>query len=136
MLSSFYTTSTSLHNIINCLIICRAGLSTIFHGFSMIILFSLTQFTTIVILNLNYESLSNSQSLYEDLFITFPIFITINLTQPASKLSKELPLSSFFSLRNIVSMLGQLLIQCLAQLSFVLYITSLDYFHKRQILSE
>ena len=33
-------------------------------------------------------------------------------------------------------MLGQLLIQFLAQLSFVLYITSLDYFHKRQAISE
>jgi len=88
MLSSFYTTSTNLHSIVDLLILCRAGLSTIFHGFGMIILFSLVQFTTIVILNMNYESLTNDQSLYEDLFLTFPIFITINLTKPASKLSK------------------------------------------------
>lgn len=54
----------------------------------MMILFSLIQFTTVAILNLNYQNLSSDQSLYEDLFITFPIYITINLTQPASTLSK------------------------------------------------
>lgn len=63
--------------------------------------------------------------LYEDLFVTFPIFITINLTQPASKLSKELPPNSFFSLRNIFSTGGLLLIQFLTQLGFTLFVFSL-----------
>lgn len=88
LLSSFYTSSTSLKSIVSSLRVCRAGLSTNFHGFSMMILFSLIQFTTYAILNLNYQTLTSDQSLYEDLFITFPIYITINLTQPASSLSK------------------------------------------------
>jgi len=74
--------------------------------------------------------------LYEDLFITFPIFITINLTQPSSKLSKELPPNSFFSCRQIVSMTGQLIIQFLAQLGFILYVLSIDYFHELKVSSE
>ena len=63
--------------------------------------------------------------LFDDIFVTFPIFITINLTQPASKLSKELPPNSFFCLRNMVSMGGQLLIQFLAQLGFALFVFSM-----------
>jgi len=66
--------------------------------------------------------------LFDDLFVTFPIFITINLTLPASKLSKELPPNSFFSLRNMISMIGQLIIQFFAQLGFVLFVFSMDHF--------
>ena len=65
-------------------------------------------------------------------FITFPIFVTINLTQPASTLSKELPPNSFFSLRNVLSMAGQLLIQFLAQLGFILYVLSLEFFKQER----
>lgn len=92
------------------------------------ILFSLIQVTTVAILNCNYQGLTNGQMLYEDLFITFPIFVTINLTLPASKLSKELPANSFFSLRNISSMGGQLVIQFVTQLGFILYVLSIDSF--------
>ena len=91
----------------------------------MMILFTMTQFTTVVILNYNYENISDDQMLYEDLIVTFPIFITINLTQPASKLSKQLPPSSFFGLKNMLSMGGVWLIQFLIQLGFTLYVYTL-----------
>ena len=128
LLSNFYSNSKTLLTVVDCLRICRAGLSTNFHGFSMMILFTMTQFTTVAILNYNYETISDDQMLYEDLFVTFPIFITINLTQPASKLSKQLPPNSFFGLKNMLSMGGQLLIQFLAQMGFALYVFSLDHF--------
>jgi magnesium-transporting ATPase (P-type) len=80
--------------------------------------------------------MTSDQMLYEDLFITFPIFITLNLTQPSSKLSKELPPNSFFSSRQIVSMVGQLIIQFLAQLGFILYVLSIDYFHALKLTSK
>jgi magnesium-transporting ATPase (P-type) len=121
---------------VTCLRICRAGLSTNFHGFGMMILFSLIQFTTFAILNLNYQTLTNDQSLYEDLFITFPIFITLNLTQPATTLSKELPPNSFFSLRNVLSMCGQLIIQFLVQLGFILYVLSLNEFSQERLQAQ
>ena len=124
MLSSFHTSSASLRSIVDCLRICRAGLSTNFHGFSMMILFTLTQFSTVAILNFHYETLTDTQMLYEDLFITFPIFVTLYMTEPASKLSRELPPSSFFSLRHMTSMIGQLLIQFFAQLGFILFVRS------------
>lgn len=54
LLSNFFSKSQSLQTIVDCLRICRAGLSTNFHGFSMMILFTLTQFTTVAILNYNY----------------------------------------------------------------------------------
>ena len=59
--------------------------------------------------------------LYEDLFVTFPIFVTINMTLPSSKLSKELPSGSFFSPRSLASMIGQFVIQFLAQIIFINY---------------
>ena len=88
LLSSFHTESKTLSCITQCLIICRAALATNFHCFSMMILFSLVQFTTVAILEYNYQIITDDQMLYEDLFVTFPIFITINLTLPVSKLSK------------------------------------------------
>jgi hypothetical protein len=47
MLSSFHTNSKSLKNVKDCLIICRAALATNFHCVSMMILFSMVQFTTV-----------------------------------------------------------------------------------------
>ena len=90
----------------------------------------MTQFTTVAILNYNYENITDDQMLYEDLLVTFPIFITINLTQPASKLSKQLPPSSFFGLRTMLSMGGQLFIQFMSQLGFTLFVYSLEHFEK------
>lgn len=66
--------------------------------------------------------------LYEDLFVTFPIFITLNLTKPSSRLSKDRPLTSFFDPKAVVSMLGQIILQFLAQFGFVLYLLSYKEF--------
>lgn len=88
MLSSFHTNSKSLKCVTNCLIICRAALATNFHCFSMMVLFSMVQFTTIANLYAHHQSMSDLQMLYEDLFVTFPIFVTINMTLPVSKLSR------------------------------------------------
>ena len=128
MLSSFHTNQKSLKCIIECLIICRAALATNFHCFSMMILFSMIQFTTIVNLYFHRQNLSDFQMLYEDLIVTFPIFVTINMTSPVSRLSKELPPQSFFSVRALASMIGQFLIQLITQSVFITYIFNLRYF--------
>ena len=91
----------------------------------MMVLFSLIQFTTVSILQYNYQTITDSQMLYEDLFITFPIFITLNMTQPAEKLSKERPQGSFFSLRCLLAMGGQASIQLIAQLALTGYLLSI-----------
>ena len=64
LLSNFYSNSKTLKTVVDCLRICRAGLSTNFHGFSMMILFTMTQFTTVAILNYNYETITDDQMLY------------------------------------------------------------------------
>jgi magnesium-transporting ATPase (P-type) len=128
MLSSFHTNQKSLKCITECLIICRAALATNFHCFSMMILFSMIQFTTIVNLYFHRQNLSDFQMLYEDLIVTFPIFVTINMTSPVSRLSKELPPQSFFSVRALASMIGQFLIQLITQSVFITYIFNLRYF--------
>ncbi len=63
--------------------------------------------------------------LYEDLFVTFPIFVTINMTLPAKKLSKEVPSGSFFSPRSLASMIGQFIIQFIVQIVFINYMFSI-----------
>jgi cation-transporting ATPase 13A3/4/5 len=125
MLSSFHTSHQTIKCIPKCLSICRAALSTNFHCFSMMILFSLIQFTTVVNLYYRYQNLNDQQYLYEDLFVTFPIFVTINLTSPVDKLSKELPPKSFFSLRALTSMIGQFIIQLITQILFTRYLSTL-----------
>lgn len=94
------------------------------------ILFSLVQFTTVVNLYFRYQNLTDSQYLYEDLVVTFPIFVTINLTSPVNKLSRELPPKSFFSARPLASMIGQFLIQLITQICFINYLSSLQIFHE------
>jgi magnesium-transporting ATPase (P-type) len=94
----------------------------------MMILFSMIQFTTIVNLYFHRQNLSDFQMLYEDLIVTFPIFVTINMTSPVSRLSKELPPQSFFSVRALASMIGQFLIQLITQSVFITYIFNLRYF--------
>ena len=59
--------------------------------------------------------------------MTFPIFVTINMTMPVSRLSKELPPKSFFSPRPLASMVGQFLIQLITQVLFINYIFGLEY---------
>lgn len=118
--------------IFNCLRICRAGLATNFHVFSMNILFSLIQFTTVSLLYANYQGITNLQMLYQDFFISFPIFITINLTKPASRLSKQKPLTSFFHIKVLSSMLGQTFLQFMAQLSFILYLHTFREFRNEK----
>ncbi len=98
----------------------------------MLILFAMIQATTISILYLNYQMITDQQNLYEDLFITLPIFFTINLTKPATKLSKELPSKSFFSLRPMMSMIGQFLIQLAAQLALLTYLLRFDVFQNEK----
>lgn len=128
LLSSFHTQSNSMQTVINCLKICRAGLSTNFQCFNMMILFSVTQFTTAAMLEYNYQTISSDQMLYEDLFVTFPIFITMNMTQPTDKLSRERPICSFFSLRALLSMGGLMVFQLLAQITFFIYLSIFSIF--------
>lgn len=128
MLSSFHTSQKSMKCITNCLVVCRAALATNFHCFSMMVLFAIVQYTTVVNLYFRYQNLTDWQYLYEDLFVTFPIFITVNMTSPVDRLSKELPPYSFFSCRALTSMVGQFLIQFATQMAFITYLFSLDMF--------
>lgn len=50
------------------------------------------------------------------------------MTKASSKLSKQRPLNSFFDKKALVSMIGQLILQFLAQLSFILYLLSFQEF--------
>jgi magnesium-transporting ATPase (P-type) len=115
----FSSLDSKLPSIIDLLRVCRAGLSTNFQTFKMMCQFSLMEFTTMVILYLNYEELNNTESLYIDLFVMCPIFVTLCMTEPCSTLSKYVPPASLFSLFNLLSMLGLFLIQLLGQIFIV-----------------
>ncbi len=67
--------------------------------------------------------------------MTFPIFVTLNLTKPSSRLSKERPMTSFFDAKAVASMLGQVFLQFFAQLGFLLYLISYKEFQEEKNLA-
>lgn len=79
-LSHFSASKTNIGSVINLLRVCKATLSCNFQTFRMMCLFSLTEFTTSVILFMNYQTLNDTQNLYIDLFIMCPIFVSLCLT--------------------------------------------------------
>lgn len=115
----FSSVGSRLSSIIDLLRVCRAGLSTNYQTFKMMCQFSLMEFTTMVVLYLNYEELNNTENLYIDLFIMCPIFVTLSLTEPCDTLSKYVPPASLFSRFNMLSMLGLFLIQLSGQIFIV-----------------
>ena len=93
----------------------RCAIVTSFQCFQYMALYSMIQFTTIIILYLEGANLSDMAYLYIDLFIIIPLCLTMSWTRPADCLSSRQPTGSLISLRILSSVIGQTLIQASAQ---------------------
>jgi cation-transporting ATPase 13A3/4/5 len=85
----------------------RCSLAISLQEFKFMALYSMTQFTSVLILYWYGINLSDIQFLIEDLFIVLPLAIVLGYTGPAKVLSKQRPVGSLIS----VSVLGSVLVQ-------------------------
>jgi len=79
----------------------RSSLATSFQLFRFMALYSMTQFTTAILVTFNSSFLGNWQYLYEDLWIVFPLVILMGQSRSANKLSRKRPSGRLFSVINL-----------------------------------
>jgi cation-transporting ATPase 13A2 len=81
---------------------CRAALSTNYSLFNIMALYSLIQYTTVIVCQFYYSYPSDFQFLYWDLFCNFFFFLTFAYTGTHPLLSKQAPKASLFTVSNTV----------------------------------
>eukprot|EP00026_Physarum_polycephalum_P000896 Phypoly_transcript_00897.p1 GENE.Phypoly_transcript_00897~~Phypoly_transcript_00897.p1 ORF type:complete len:1207 (+),score=214.54 Phypoly_transcript_00897:143-3763(+) len=86
----------------------RSSLATSFQLFRFMALYSMTQFTTAILVTFNASFLGNWQYLYEDLWIVFPLVILLGQSRSAKSLSKKRPSGRLFSVFNLSSTMSHI----------------------------
>lgn len=98
----------------------RCALVTSFAIFKYMVLYSVIQFSTILILYTYCSTLGNFQFLYIDLVVTASIAFSMGLQRPPStKLVPERPSSSLISLVNVIPLLAQIATCVLLQVAAI-----------------
>jgi len=103
----------------------RTAIVTSFQMFKFMALYSMIQFTSVILLYFIGNNLGDWQYLYIDLFVIIPLSLTMARTGAHSKLSKIMPIGKLISFINLFSVMGQILLQ--AGFQIILY-----FFLKRQ----
>lgn len=94
----------------------RASLSGTFNIFKYVVVESMVQFISIIILYTIASGLSPWQYFYCDVFLSGPLFLTMTRIKPSQKLSKSLPEGELMSVPVIFSVLTQLATHIIFQL--------------------
>ncbi|EPZ31935.1 Cation-transporting P-type ATPase, subfamily V domain-containing protein [Rozella allomycis CSF55] len=94
----------------------RAALVTSFSCFKYMALYSIIQFTSVILLYTQMASLADPQYLYIDLFIVFPLTLTMGRFNSNTKISKKRPTANILSPKVLVSLIGHILIQIIFQI--------------------
>eukprot|EP01016_Furgasonia_blochmanni_P055327 TRINITY_DN9233_c0_g1_i2.p1 TRINITY_DN9233_c0_g1~~TRINITY_DN9233_c0_g1_i2.p1 ORF type:complete len:273 (-),score=89.28 TRINITY_DN9233_c0_g1_i2:301-1062(-) len=119
-------TSREIRDISSIVILLREGrccLATNFQCFKFMALYSMIQFTSVIILYFHQVYLADMQFLFQDLLLVTPVFFSIPQTPPFDKLSKQLPSDSLFSLTSLASVIGQTLLQMAGQVTIFTLLT-------------
>ena len=103
---------------------CRGGLATNFSLFNIMALYSLTQYSSTVILQYFYAYPADLQFLYWDLGCNFFFFLTIGYTASEDKLSKLIPSDSLFSLSNVLCVTIMFALQLTCQIISLVIISN------------
>ena len=98
---------------------CQAGLVTNFSLFNIMALYSLIQYTSVVICQFEFAYPANSQFTYWDIFGNFLFFMTVGYTGTADQLSAAKPSRSLFTVTNMSQVAIMYLLQLVGQLFMV-----------------
>ena len=121
MASPFTSRLPSISCVLTLIAEGRTGLVTSFCVFKFMAIYSLIQFTSVIILYIIGKNLTDFEFLFIDLCLVTPLSITMGRTGAAKTLSIERPLTSLFSLLPILSILGNLAINVCFQLLIFTY---------------
>ena len=105
----------ALTSVIDVLIEGRCILTTNIVIFKYLSFYGVLQYFTAVLLTLNDANLSNTQYLWQDLFIAAPIAAATAWTWPHYQLEDEMPPASLFTLRCMLSLAGSWTLQFIGQ---------------------
>ncbi|EGC34539.1 hypothetical protein DICPUDRAFT_48233 [Dictyostelium purpureum] len=94
----------------------RASLTVSFKLFQFIGMYSLIQFSQVILLYFDGSVLNNYQYLYQDLWVIFPLVIFMGRTEPCNKLANKRPSSRLISSTVIGSLLGHVTLTFVFQL--------------------
>ena len=98
---------------------CRAGLVTNFSLFNIMALYSLIQYTTVVICQFYFTYPVVSHFTYWDLCGNFAFFMTVGYTATADRLSEAKPSRSLFTITNMSQVFIMYVLQLLGQLLMI-----------------
>uniref|UniRef100_A0A915Q6N6 Cation-transporting P-type ATPase N-terminal domain-containing protein n=1 Tax=Setaria digitata TaxID=48799 RepID=A0A915Q6N6_9BILA len=106
----------------------RAALVTSFGIFKYMASYSLTQFTSVVLLYWLTTNLTDFQFLFIDLFLVTAVAACFGYTPPCQKLAVSPPPTKLLSFASLLSVVGQLLIVFIFQLSVFIYTAAQPWF--------
>lgn len=111
----------------------RCALVTSFAIFKYMILYSVIQFCTVLILYTYCTSLGNFQFLFIDLIITASIAFSMGLQEPAKSLGKKRPSSSLISPNNVIPLLMQIAACVMLQLGAMFLLTEQKWYPEDEL---
>jgi cation-transporting ATPase 13A3/4/5 len=100
----------------------RAALVTSFTSFKYMALYSMIQFGTTCLLVRIGSNLGKQQFLYIDLLLTLPIAILMSRFEAADVIVKKRPTATLLSMRVLVPMFGQVILQLIAEIGLYFYL--------------
>ncbi|KAH3744076.1 HAD ATPase, P-type, family IC [Pelomyxa schiedti] len=106
----FTSTVPNISSVLTLLKEGRCALATSFSLFKYMALYSMIQYTDVVLLYYTYCNLGNWHFLYQDVVLTLVLSWTMSHTAACKKLSKRKPTSSLISIPVFTSVIGQLII--------------------------
>jgi cation-transporting ATPase 13A3/4/5 len=106
----------------------RASIVTCFQMFKFMALYSMIQFSTVIILYNIGSNLGNWQFLYIDLFLVIPLSLTMSRTGPHEKLDKSRPTGNLISFTVLFSVISQIMVQSGVQAAVFMTLKAQSWF--------
>jgi magnesium-transporting ATPase (P-type) len=100
----------------------RCALVTTFGMFRYMALYSLIQFTSVLILYLNFTNFPDAHFLLVDLGITTMIALVLGRTGPFKRIVPKTPKAELVSIQNICSVLAQVILAAILQISAIYWL--------------
>ncbi|XP_050051478.1 polyamine-transporting ATPase 13A3 [Dermacentor andersoni] len=107
----------------------RAALVTSFGILKYMACYSMTQFTSVLILYSLYSNLTDLEFLYIDLFLITLFAALFGRTEPSPKLDKRPPPSSLMGVTPLTSILSQITLVILAQVLGIMVLWKQSWYH-------
>lgn len=124
----FSSTEFNISCIYKLLLEGRCSLSTNYQCFKFMVMYSMIEFTSVLILYFYDGTLSENQLIYIDMLIVTPLFALMPIIGPADVLSGKVPPQSLFSLTCFASVFGQIFLQAAAQLLILVLMSQQKFY--------